>query len=117
MKTKWMGLVLGLGLVGAPLSAHHSFDAEFDKDHPVTISGTIKQVIWKGPHVRLFVDAKDEGGGAANWELELDSPNALMKQGWKVDSLKVGDPVTVDGYPAKDGAKVMRASKVTLAAR
>jgi len=52
-----------------------------------------------------------------NWELELDSPNMLMSQGWKVDSLKPGDHLTASGFPAKNGASIANARKITLAAR
>ena len=82
---------LGLLLAATPLLAHHSFKAEFDETNPVTLSGTITKVNWKNPHVRLFLDAKDERGKVTNWELELSSPNGLLTQGWKIDSLKPGE--------------------------
>ena len=107
--------VFGLISAAMPVLAHHSFKAEFDENRQVTLSGTIAKVTWKNPHVRMFVDVKDDGGRITNWELELASPNGLLSQGWKVDSLKPGDQVTVNGFPARDAAKnLLQARKVTL---
>ena len=65
---------------------------------------------------RFYVDVKDEAGKVMNWNFELGSPNVLKRQGWKRDSLKVGDQVTVDGYLAKDGTRgLANARRVTLA--
>ena len=107
----------GLLLAAMPVLAHHSFKAEYDDNHPITLTGTVTKVIWKNPHVMLYLDVKDEAGKVANWELELNSPNMLMSQGWKVDSLKPGDQVTANGFPAKNGDNIASIRKITLAAR
>src|SRR5262245_43784299 len=98
-----------------PLLAHHSFKAQYDENMPITLAGTVTKVTWKNPHVILRMDVKDEGK-VTNWELELASPNGLMSQGWKVDSLKPGDQVTVNGYPARDGSHVANIRRVTRTA-
>ena len=112
-------LVLGAGLLLAamPVLAHHSFKAEYDDNHPIMLSGTLTKVTWKNPHVLLFLDVKDDNGRVTNWELQLDSPNMLMSQGWKVDSLKPGDHLAASGFPARNGEKIVNARKITLAAR
>ena len=69
---------------------------------------------WQNPHARFYVDVTDEGGKVTNWELELGSPNGLMRRGWTRNSLKPGDTVTVEGYLAKDGSKLANARNVTL---
>ena len=119
MKARRAILVLGAGLLlGAmPLLAHHSFKAEYDDDHPITLSGAITKVTWKNPHVLLYLDVKDAAGKVTNWELELNSPNVLMSQGWKLDSLKPGDQIKANGFPAKNGANIANAKKITLAGR
>jgi V8-like Glu-specific endopeptidase len=63
------------------------------------------------------MDVKEESGKVTNWELEMGSPNLLLSQGWTLNSLKVGDSVTVEGYPAKNGSKIANARKVTVSAR
>jgi hypothetical protein len=102
-------------LVVAPVFAHHSFEAEYDQKKTMQVTGTVTKMEWMNPHARFYVDVKDQNGGVINWNFELGSPNVLRLQGWKRDSLKVGDQVTVEGYLAKDGSKMANARRVTLA--
>jgi len=97
----------------APIFAHHSFKAEYDETRQVTVTGIITKVLWKNPHVVLNVDVKDDSK-TANWILELASPNGLMTQGWKVDSIKPGDQVTATGFPARDGSNLLSAKKIII---
>jgi hypothetical protein len=99
----------------APLLAHHSFAAEYDSTKPITIKGAVTKMEWQNPHARFYVDVKDDSGAVTNWELELGSPNGLMRRGWTRNSLKPGDTVTIEGYLAKDGAHLANARNVTLA--
>lgn len=104
-------------LLGAlPALAHHSFKAQYDETKPITIEGTITKVTWNNPHVLMYLDVKDDGGKVAKWKLELASPNGLLSQGWKVDSLKPGDQVSASGFRARDGSNLANIRKVTLEA-
>jgi len=78
------------------------------------LSGTVTKVYWKNPHVTFDMDVKDERGRVTSWELELGSPNALLSQGWKVDSLKQGARVAVSGFGARNGSHLANAIKVVL---
>ncbi len=101
-------------LATTPISAHHAFAAEYDENKRVTFSGTVTRLEWTNPHVWLHVDGKDENGKATSWSFEMGSPNGLLHRGWSRTELKKGDPVTVDGYCAKDARNVANARTVTL---
>ena len=118
MKAKLFTVIaagLGLILCTVPMLAHHSFAAEYDSAKAVSLTGTVTKVEWMNPHARFYIDVKDENGAVNNWELELGSPNGLMRQGWTRNSLKQGDVVTVAGSLAKDGSKLANARTVKLA--
>jgi hypothetical protein len=98
-----------------PVTAHHSFAAEYDRSKPVTISGTVTRMEWMNPHIYFYVDVKDGDGKMTNWAVEGGAPNTLYRAGWRKDSLKVGDVVTVFGYLARDGTNQAHMQTVTLA--
>ncbi len=118
MRIKRLALLATAGLLmGAlPALAHHSFKAQYDETKPITIAGTITKVTWNNPHVLMYLDVKDDSGKVAKWKLELASPNGLLSQGWKVDSLKPGDQVSASGFRARDGSNLANIRKVTLEA-
>ena len=110
-------LTLALSSLGLPGTAfsHHSFSAEFSRDMPVEVSGTVSNVEWMNPHARFYVDVKGDDGATVNWNFELTTPNLLMRKGWTRNSLKVGDTVTVKGWRARNDPHVANANSVTLA--
>ncbi len=104
----------GLLVSALPALAHHSFAAEYDEKQPVTLKGRVTKVEWTNPHARFYVDVKDESGNVTNWNLELASPNVLIRNGWTRHSLNEGDTVSVDGSRAKDGSNMANARSVVL---
>src|SRR4029078_3321712 len=114
MKFKIIGF-LTLGAIALPLAAHHSFDAEYDRNKQRDFEGTVTKVEWRNPPARFYVAVKKPDGKIVNWEFELGSPNGLMRSGWKRDSLKIGDKVKCSGNLAKDGSNLANARNLTFA--
>ena len=108
------GLCVGLLLSALPLLAHHSFAAEYDNNKPIKFSGKVTKVEWMNPHIYIYIDAKDTAGKNVNYAVEGGAPNGLYRQGWRKDSLKVGDEVTVSGFRAKDGSNHVNGRRVIL---
>lgn len=94
-----MLLVAGLA-IAAPVLAHHSF-AMFDQTKQVTLVGTVTEFQWTNPHAFIHIDVK-EGADTGVWDIELNSPNNLKRQGWKQTSLKPGDKITLVANPLRD---------------
>ena len=85
--------------------AHHSF-AMFDAEKKITISGTLKEFEWTNPHCWLHVSAVDANTGrTVDWAFEMGSIGQVAAQGWKIDIVKPGDKITIEGFPMKDGSR------------
>jgi hypothetical protein len=107
-------LVMSGLVVSRPLFAHHS-SASYDMEHPVNMKGVVSNMEWTNPHVFIYLDVKDDNGSVEQWRVEGNSPNMLVRAGWKREMIKAGDQLFVNGAPAKNGAKVMRLISLTLA--
>jgi len=106
MTRKLLVIALGIGVMvsAMPLLAHHSISAEFDTAKTITFTGPVKAIEWGSPHIYTQVEAKDASGKVHVYRVEGQPPNALFRAGWRKDTLKVGQIVTVTGNPAKNPA-------------
>lgn len=92
-------------LTAMPALAHHSFDAEYDDTKIATLTGIVTNVEWINPHAFISISFKDESGVTKEFKVELGPPYALTRGGWKRDTVKIGDKVTMqDTALAKDGS-------------
>ena len=95
-------VIAALTVAVAPAVAHHSVSAEFDLNKPVKFTGTVKKVDWMNPHIYTHVEVKDADGKTTVYKVEGGPPNSLFRQGWRKDTLKIGETVSVSGVRAKN---------------
>ena len=97
-----------------PVSAHHSFAAEYNADNPVTLTGSVTKMAWINPHSWIYIDVKKPDGAVENWAVEAGPPGTLIRAGFTKDSLAFGTVIKVNGFRAKDGALRANGRDITL---
>ncbi len=116
MKLKTTLLIVSfLAAATTSLRAHHAFAAEFDGSKAIRVTGSLTKIEWANPHTYFYIEFKDSTGKIVTWGCEAASPGALSRRGFKRADLKIGDTIVIDGYPAKDGSRLMDARRITLA--
>ena len=94
--------------------AHHSFAVHFVDDELVSVQGVVTDFNFTNPHGVLLFTATDEDGNQVDWRAETNSPNVLRRRGWSRDSLKPGDRISIEGFPARREEHYMRISHVVI---
>ena len=110
-----IGVLVGIVCFAMPLSAHHSFGAEYDATKPITLTGVVTKVELTNPHTHFYLDVTDDKGKVVNWKFEGYNPATLFRVGWnKSTMLKAGDKITVFGWRARDGGNWAHSREITL---
>ena len=98
----------------APVFAHHS-PAAFEASKSITLTGTVKEFRWQNPHTWIEVNVPDGKGKTVLWGVELTSPTYLVRAGWKSNTIKPCDKVTVIVNPVRTGEPAGIFRKLILA--
>jgi hypothetical protein len=96
-------ILAGCALLGAALAQAHHSSAPFDQQKTTTITGIVREFNWVNPHSSFKVEVTRADGAPEIWSVEMNSPNNLIRQGWKRTTLRPGDRVTVVLHPLRDG--------------
>ncbi len=99
----WLMAAILLAISTAAASAHHTY-AMFDRTHRMSLVGEVKELDFENPHSWLRVMVRDDKGQTIVWSFEMGPPGALRRQGWTRDTVRVGDRVTLQYYPMRDGS-------------
>jgi DNA/RNA endonuclease YhcR with UshA esterase domain len=98
-------LFAAVASLATPALAHHSFAAAYDLKQPVTVQGTIKEVLLRNPHSWFVLNVKDENGKVEEWAFEAGTPSGMLRNGYKPSVIKPGAEVTIKGFRARDASQ------------
>jgi len=106
-------VAIALVVIEAPLLGHHSAVA-YTEQTIVLKNAMMTKIVWAAPHIILTFGVKEANGATTTWSVESGSPSSVARLGWNRNSVKIGDAVTIELFPARNGAHVGRLKKVTF---
>jgi hypothetical protein len=110
-----VGVAVAVAVLAAvPVHGHHSGSTLFSPTTS-TLKGSVAKWLWSNPHCLLTVDVKGDDGQVVSWLIELQAPNTIYPAGYRINTFKPGDPVTVTVHAVTNGRPYARVVSVTLA--
>ena len=89
--------------------------AGFERTKTVALTGTVKQFKWANPHAWIELEVPNDQGDPVIWNVEMTSPGVLVRAGWKSNTVKSGDKVSIAAHPLMTGEPGAIFVSVTLA--
>ena len=110
-------LAVSIGVATVPLAGHHSISAVFDTQKKITLSGELLEIYWVNPHIQLRMKSKNGDGTVQTWRVEGSPPSWYRRVGVNKStfSKRIGEAITINGLPAKDGSTYGYMQRVTFA--
>lgn len=106
-------MAIGL-LMSVPVAAHHTASTLYT-EKIVTVKGVVKSWLWSNPHCLLMFDVMGDDGKVVLWRAETQAPNTAYTEGYRANSFKPGDEVTVTMRAAVSGGPFGLLAQVVLA--
>ena len=109
-----IGMWSAVLLLASPLLAHHSLVNTYELNDTIALTGTVSEVRWSNPHVRLEIETRDDNGEVSRWSVELGAPHRMERDGAEQTDIRLGDEVRVDAWIALDGSQLAAAQSLML---
>jgi len=112
-RIRFFVLLLLLSIGHSVCNAHHNFGLHYDSSKIVTITGIVKRYAFINPHIEIELEVK-QGASTTQWKVETINARLAATYDLQKDSFKVGDPVEIKGWPAKDGSNTLGGHQLAL---
>ena len=108
-------LIVALSIGAGPVLAHHGRGATYEGKKEISLKGTVTEVLWRNPHIAIFIDVKDASGKVTNWAIEHSNVSQLARLGYGKNTLRAGMEVTAVVNPGSKGEPIGLCQKIVLA--
>ncbi len=107
-------VVASMLFVDGLLLAHHGRGNRYDMDAEIALEGTVRELVWRNPHIAILVDVPDENGESATWVIEHSNVSTLARLGYHRNTLRPGQRVTVYVNPGTSGEAIGLCQRIVL---